>query len=115
MAKDDIITYEHLFTDDLKKEYDAKEGTTRRIYAIMEFDTEFNLGISNTPYEWVNSSSIVTLNGPEALALYVKSTNPMVEILDGESFEELNDKMVKLTKNFKNPKYVNTKIESRFY
>lgn len=109
------ITYIHLFTKDLKDAFENKEGSEKRVYAVMEFNTEFELGLSNKPYEWVNSSSIVTINGEEALALYVKSENPMVEILDAHSFDELNKKMIKMANNFKNPEYVNAKIESRFY
>jgi hypothetical protein len=108
------ITYTHLFTDELKNKYNKTKGL-KRIYAVMTFNTEFELGLSNKPYEWVNSKSIVTLNGEEALALYVTSENPMVEILDAHSFDELNKKMIQMTNNFKKPEYVNTKIESRFY
>lgn len=111
----DITTYKHLFTKDLKDAFEKKEGSEKRVYAVMTFNTEFELGLSNKPYEWVNSSSIVTLNGEEALALYVTSENPMVEIIDASSFDELNKKMIKLANNFKDPEYVNTKIESRFY
>lgn len=111
----DVTTYKHLFTKDLKDAFEKKEGSEKRVYAVMAFNTEFELGLSNKPYEWVNSSSIVTLNGEEALALYVASENPMVEILDAHSFDELNKKMIKITNNFKNPEFVNKKIEARFY
>jgi hypothetical protein len=109
------ITYTHLFTKDLKDAFEKKEGSDKRVYAVMEFNTEFELGISCKPYEWVNSHSFVTLDGEEALALYVASENPMVEILGAHSFDELNKKMIKLTNNFKNPEFVNNKVESRFY
>lgn len=111
----DITTYKHLFTKDLKDVFEKKEGSEKRVYAVMEFNTEFELGLSNKPYEWVNSSSIVTLNGKEALALYVTTENPMVEILDAHSFDELNKKMIQMTNNFKNPEFVNNKVEARFY
>ena len=109
------ITYTHLFTKDLKDAFEKKESSEKRVYAVMEFKTEFELGLSSKPYEWVNSHSFVTLSGVEALHKYISSTNPMVEIIDANSFDELNKKMIKLANNFKNPEYVNNKIESRFY
>ena len=109
------ITYTHLFTKDLKDAFEKKEGSDKRVYAVMEFNTEFELGISCKPYEWVNSHSFVTLDGEEALALYVASENPMVEILNAHSLDELNKKMIKMANNFKNPEFVNNKVESRFY
>jgi len=111
----DITTYEHLFTKDLKDAFEKKEGSEKRVYAVMEFNTELELGISCKPYEWVNSHSFVTLNGVKALHKYTSSTNPMVEIIDASSFDELNKKMIKMANNFKNPEYVNTKIDSMFY
>lgn len=111
----DNVTYTHLFTDDLKDAFEKKEGSEKRVYAVMTFNTEFELGLSNKPYEWVNSSSVITLDGKKALWLYINNENQMVEIIDASSFDELNEKMIKMTKNFKNPEFVNTKIESRFY
>lgn len=111
-----ITTYTHLFTQDLKDAFNnIKADSVKRIYAVMEFNTELELGISCKPYEWVNSNTFVTLDGVKALHKYAYSTNPMVEIIDASSFDELNKKMIKLANNFKNPEYVNTKIESRFY
>jgi hypothetical protein len=109
------ITYTHLFTKDLKDAFENKKGSEKRVYAVMEFKTEFELGLSSKPYEWVNSNTFVTLDGVEALHKYVFNTNPMVEIIDAHSFDELNKKMIKMANNFKNPEYVNNKIESRFY
>jgi hypothetical protein len=112
----DITTYNHLFTKDLKDAFNNINGNSvKRIYAVMSFNTEFELGISNKPYEWVNSYAFVTLDGAEALHKYIHSTIPMTEIIDADSFEELNKKMIKMTNNFKKPEYVNAKIESRFY
>jgi hypothetical protein len=92
-----------------------KDNCVKRIYAVMEFNTELELGISCKPYEWVNSNTFVTLDGAEALHKYIHSTIPMVEIIDANSFDELNKKMIKMANNYKRPAYVNNKIESRFY
>lgn len=110
------ITYEHLFTDELKKTFNEKEdGNKKRIYSVMEFKTEFEVGLSSKPYEWVNSYSFITLDGAEALHKYIFNTNPMTEIIDAESFEELNEKMINMTNNYKNKNYINNKVETRFY
>lgn len=113
--KQDGITYTHLFTKDLKDAFLKKEGKVKRVYAVMGFNTELQLGLSNKPYEWVNSASTVTLDGTEALIAYRNCADPIVKILDAPSFDELNEKMIQMVNNFKNPKYVNNEIESRFY
>lgn len=109
------LTFEHLFTDQLKDSYSKKPGPVRRIYAIMTFNTEFELGISSKPYEWVNSSNTLTVDGEEALAIYLSSDSPMTKLVDGESFEELNEKMIEMTYNFKNPFYVEKQFNSMYY
>lgn len=111
----DNVTYTHLFTDDLKDAFEKKESSEKRVYAVMTFNTEFELGLSNKPYEWVNSGSTVTVNGEEALGLYVHSDVPMTKIIDAESFEELNEKMIEMTNNFKNPFYVEKQLDSMYY
>ena len=115
MDMNNNITYTDLFTDQLKEDFNNIKGPVKRIYAVMTFNTEFELGLSNKPYVWINSGSTVTLNGEEALSLYINSDVPMTKIIDAESFEELNEKMIQMVNNFKNPKYVNNEIESRFY
>ena len=109
------ITYTDLFTDQLKEDFNNIKGTVKRIYAVMTFNTEFELGLSNKPYEWINSGSTVTLNGEEALGLYIHSDVPMTKIIDAESFEELNEKMIEMTNNFKNPFYVEKQLDSMYY
>ena len=109
------LTFEHLFTKKLKDAFNKKEGRVKRVYAVMGFNTELQLGISNKPYEWVNSASTVTVNGKEALIVYQHSKEPIVKIIDASSFDELNNKMVQMTKNFKNPTYVTHELESTFY
>ena len=109
------IDFKHLFTDQLKEEYNKKEGPVKRIFAVMTFNTEFEMGLSNKPYEWVNSSNTVTLDGVLALYTYIHSDNPMTKIVDGESFEELNKNMIEMTNNFKNPFFVEKEINSMYY
>lgn len=112
----DITTYKHLFTNSLKDAFNnIKDDSVKRIYAVMEFKTEFELGLSSKPYEWVNSYSFVTLDGAEALHKYIFNTNPMTEIIDADSFEKLNEKMINMTNNYKNKNYINNKVETRFY
>lgn len=115
MNKNNNITYTHLFTDQLKKDFNNIKGHVKRIYAVMTFNTELELGLSNKPYVWINSSSIVTLNGEEALGLYIHSDVPMTKIIDAESFEELNEKMIEMTNNFKDPFYVEKQFDSMYY
>ena len=110
-----ITTYKHLFTKDMKDAFENKKGSGKKVYAIMTFNTEFELGLSSKPYEWVNSAATVTISGEEAVYLYMHTRTPMAKLIDASSFDELNDKMVQMAKNFKNPEYVNNEIESRFY
>ena len=105
------VDFKHLFTDQLKDAYSKKPGPVRRIYAIMTFNTEFELGLSNKPYEWVNSSNTITLDGTSALHTYINSDNPMTKLVDGESFEELNNNMIDMVNNFKDPNFVTKELE----
>ena len=109
------ISYEHLFTDELKKEFNNKQSKVKRIYAVMFFNTEFELGISNKPYTWVNSSNHITTDGQEALAIFVTSHNPVKELVDAESFEELNKKMIEMANKFKSEDFVNSYMENVFF
>lgn len=110
MNNNTVTSFEHLFTDELKEELKTKR--VKRVYAVMFFNTEFELGISANPYAWVNSGNIVTLNGPEALAIYAGTPNPASQILDAESIEELTDKMLEMNKNFKDEKWLNKLYET---
>lgn len=115
MNNNNNITYTDLFTDQLKEDFNNIKGPVKRIYAVMTFNTELELGLSNKPYAWINSSSTVTVNGKEALSLYAHSDVPMTKIIDAESFEELNEKMIEMTNNFKNPFYVEKQLDSMYY
>ena len=108
------ITYTHLFTKDLKDAFNKKKGTGNKVYAVMEFNTELELGISAKPYSWVNSKAFVTVNGGEALALYVNSTNPMTALITARSFKELNNKMIQMTNNYKTKEFVDNQVDTRF-
>ena len=112
MNNNSNLSYEHLFTDEVKQAFNDKHGNTKKIYAVMSFNTEMELGISNKPYEWVNSNSIVTADGSTALYLYRKFSNDTItKIVDALSFNDLNKKMIEMTNNFKNPFYVQKVIQ----
>jgi len=104
--------YLRLFTDEFKQEYLKKPGKCKKIFAVMFFNTEFELGISANPYAWINTGNIVTLNGFEALEIYANTPNPASQILDAESIEELTDKMLEMNKNFKDEKWLEKLYET---
>lgn len=108
-----VTSFEHLFTDKLKKELQNKE--VKRVYAVMQFNTEMELGISNAPYKWINTYNKVTTNGMEALHTFITCHNPTAQILDAESFEDLNKQMIQMLDNYTKEEYVNSLFEDTYY
>lgn len=103
--------YLHLFTEEIKNQYLEKQGAVKRIYAVMLFNSEFELGISANPNKWVNTRNIITVDGAQALDLYANIPNPASQLIDAESIEELNEKMVEMNNNFQNQDWLNELYE----
>lgn len=91
-----------------------KENTPKnhkgKLHALMLFFTELELGISNKPNKWVNTSNSVYLKGIDALNAYANTRCPASQLVDGETPEELADKMVGMIHNFNNEAWLETEL-----
>ena len=71
-------------------------------YAVMLFDTEFNLGVSIHPN-----------NGAEALHYYTHSPSQFSEIIDAEDMYELQCKMGEMMLNYRDEEWLNKNVYPR--
>lgn len=91
------------------KEHTPKNHTGK-LYSLMLFFTEIELGISNTPNKWVNTANSVYLNGTDALNAYANTRCPASQLIDATSPEELADKMTEMVDNFNNPEWLDNEL-----
>ena len=83
----------------------------KKYYALMLFDTEKTLGISQNPNKWINTKTIDFKNdGEKALFMYCNIPNPASQLLDAESEEELEQQKLQMKENFKNQDWLNKNI-----
>ena len=86
-----------------------KEGS--RIYAVMLFDTELNLGIPFArPNTWENYSNAYFTDGFTALEYYSNTPCPASQLIDANSPEELEEKMNQMINQFKDTKWLETEL-----
>lgn len=95
--------------EDIKKrveDFFGGEESKNKKWALMLFNTELELGISNTPNKWVNSGIAFFKDGISALNAYSNTPNPASQIIDAESTEELAQKMEDMIQNYKDNKWL---------
>ncbi len=85
-------------------------ATKNKLWALMLFNTELELGISNTPNKWVNTHNIFFKNGLSALNAYSNIPNPASQLIDAKTPEELINKMEDMVQNFKDPKWLEEEL-----
>jgi hypothetical protein len=84
------------------------DGTHRKkIYAVMLFATELELGISNNPNKWECISVVKFYNGSQALSYYTNTPNPASCLLDSFDEDDLNRQIEDMKKNYKDEDYLN--------
>lgn len=94
-------------TTDLQQQVsDAFKTPTKKVYALMLFYTEMELGISQKPNTWINFGNQYYENGIEALEAYANTPCPASQLIDAESKEELLVKMNDMLNNFKDNKWL---------
>jgi len=79
-------------------------------YAVMFFDTELNLGISNTPEKWVNFNNYFTDDGFIALEVYANTRCPASQLIKAKDDEELKKLMDEMINKFKNKDWLNNEL-----
>lgn len=72
----------------------------KKKFALMLFNTEVELGISNKPGKWVNTKNYIFDNGTQALEAYANIPNPASQLVDGFSEEELLQNMNQMIQNY---------------
>ena len=78
----------------------------KRHWALMLFNTEIELGISNNPNKWVNTGNKYFNNGTEALNAYANIPNPASQLVDGETPEELAKEMEDMLQHYDDEKWL---------
>ena len=81
-----------------------------KFYAVMFFNTEIELGMSNTPNKWVNTGIYLTENGSEALMVYAETPNPASQLLEAKTEKELEEKIDQMKENFKSEQWLNEEL-----
>lgn len=71
-------------------------------HAVLLFNTELELGISNEPEKWVCTNIKRFDNGVKALRYYANTPNPASQLVSGETVEELEVEIKQMQDNFKN-------------
>lgn len=83
----------------------------KKVHAVLLFDTELNLGISNNPTKWVHMK---TLNfgdrGDLALNAYANIPNPASQIISAATEEELNQLEQEMIQNYQNQEWLNVNL-----
>ena len=78
----------------------------KKKFALMLFNTELELGISNKPNKWVNTKNLIFENGTQALEAYANIPNPASQLVDGFSDEELENNMREMIENYKSENWL---------
>ena len=77
-----------------------------KYWALMLFNTELELGISNEPGKWVNTGNAFYKDGLSALNAYANTPNPASQLIDARTVEELEIKMEEMSQHFKDNKWL---------
>lgn len=87
--------------------------SNNKMFAVMLFNTEFELGISNNPNKWVNVKNYKFYGndaGIKALNFYANIPNPASQLIEAYSEQELIDKMNSMLKNFNDNQWLNNNL-----
>lgn len=83
-----------------------------KIHAILYFDTEINLGISNTPLKFFNYDTKIFNNGTEALYEFMQDDNPYRILLSAYTEEDMAYMSAEAIENFQNEEWVTNFINN---
>jgi hypothetical protein len=80
-------------------------------HAVMLFETERNLGISDNPTKWVYKRTLkFGDDGGLALLAYVSIRNPASQMISAETEEELTKMEQDMIENFKSQEWLNENL-----
>ena len=75
-------------------------------FAVMLFENEFNLGISNNPNKWVHLRTLKFKDGFLALEAYANIPNPASQLIRACSEEELEQEIQQMKDNYQNQSWL---------
>lgn len=82
----------------------------KKVFAVMLFNTEIELGISNTPNKWVNTKNYKFNDGAAALDFYANTPCPASQLIDANSEEELVEEMNTMIKNYQDENWLENNL-----
>ena len=88
------------------EEFGFLDRATNKYWALMLFNTELELGISNKPNKWVNTKNFYFNRGIDALEAYSNTPNPASQLIDATSQEELVKNMEEMLQHFNDKKWL---------
>lgn len=91
---------------EITKAFDNKPEGGNRVYALMLFYTELELGISQIPNKWLNYGNRYYENGAQALEAYANTPCPASQLIDARDKDELLIKMNDMLNHFKDNKWL---------
>lgn len=91
---------------EITKAFDNKPEGGNRVYALMLFYTELELGISQKPNVWLNYGNHYYESGAQALEAYANTPCPASQLIDARDKDELLIKMNDMLNHFKDNKWL---------
>ena len=91
---------------DVSPAFKPGPGHRKKGYALLLFNTEMELGVSNKPNKWVNTRIILYNNGTSALNAYANIPNPASQLVEGETPEVLQNEIEKMLVNYSDDKWL---------
>lgn len=82
----------------------------KKYYAVLLYENEFHLGISNNPNKWLRVGMLKFENGAAALNTYAEIPCPASQLIDAPTPELLNEEIRKMDENFTNDKWLNENL-----
>lgn len=79
-------------------------------FAVMLFYTQLELGISNKPNQWVNTSNVVFDDPLLALEYYANTKCPASQIIKAKDDYELQCKIGEMILNYMDEKWLNKNL-----
>ena len=83
---------------------------TGKHYLFMTFETEMDLGISNTPNRWECTGVRYFTNGTMALETYANVPNPASQLVDARTEEGLVGEAMKTLDNMKDEAWLDRNL-----
>lgn len=83
-----------------------------KVYAVMLFYPEWDLGISDARDKFVHTKTVdFGVDKIKALDYYADMPCPASQFIEGEDFSDLRNKETEMKTNFKNPEWVTQLME----